>query len=154
MEITLNKTRTSSEACQLKFDDLEKEMELLRDRWCFLEKKREESEIDFVEQFKLKNFNSSQIEDLKLKIQKLKAKRKLFFKNNVLLKGLIKPYEKEFNATNFSTSTDPKVIACIDSSTVEVKKFKTNKLTSDVDKWNTVKNDNKAKFIRYNEKMQ
>jgi hypothetical protein len=71
----------------------------------------------------------------------------------VLLKGLIKPYEKEFNATNFSTSTDPEVIACIDSSTVEVKKIKTNKLTSDVDKWNTVKNDNKAKCIRYNEKM-
>lgn len=37
---------------------------------------------------------------------------------------------------------------------IELKKFKTNKLTEDVDKWNNVKNDNKRKFIKYNEKLQ
>ncbi len=93
-------------------------MELLHERWRFLEKKREESEIDFVEQFKLRNVKSSQIEDFKLKIQKLKEKRKHFFETNVLIKGQIKPYEKESNAINFSTSTDPEPIACIDSSTI------------------------------------
>ena len=66
-----------------------------------------------------------------------------------MLKGLINPYEKEFNAISFS-SADPEVIASIDSSMIEVKKNKTNKLTSDFDKWNTVKNDNKHKFIKYN----